>query len=70
MVDFKCIVCCYNVCITDLAGYEMYYKVRMSYLPLFIKRFVCDGRILILDGIVHVEVRHPEDFRFIEILPF
>lgn len=64
------IVCCYNVCITDNAGYEMHYKVRMSYLPLFIKRFVRDGRILILDGIVHVEIRHPEGFRFIEILPF
>lgn len=63
-------VCCYSLCITDNCGYEMYYKVRMALLPKFIKRFVVDGRIMILYGIVHVKVRCSERFFYIETLPF
>jgi hypothetical protein len=48
----------------------MYYKVRMSLLPKFIKRFVVDGRIMILYGIVRLKVRFPERFCYIETLPF
>lgn len=63
-------VCCYSLCITDNHGYEMYYKVRMALLPKFIKRFVVDGRIMILYGIVHVKVLCPDRFCYIETLPF
>lgn len=63
-------VFCYSLCITDNHGYEMYYKVRMSLLPKFIKRFVVDGRIMILYGIVRLKVRFPERFCYIETLPF
>lgn len=63
-------VCCYSLCITDNHGYEMYYKVRMALLPKFIKRFVVDGLIMVLYGIVRVKVRCPERFFYIETLPF
>lgn len=64
------IVCCYYLCITDNNGYERYYKVRMSLLPKFIKRFVVDGRVMIIYGIDRIHVLYPERFCYSEVLPF
>lgn len=66
----KQMVCCYYLCITDYHGYERYYKVRMALLPKFIKRFVVDGRVMIIYGIERIRVLCPERFCYSEVLPF
>lgn len=69
----KQIVCCYKVVLTEKFGTERYFHVRMSYLPMFIKRFVKNGNVLTILGRVHQEVFSDAEFHmfvFSEHLPF
>lgn len=69
----KQIVCCYDVVVTEKSGTERYFHVRMSYLPMFIKRFVKNGNVLTILGRVHQEVFSDAEFYmfvFSEHLPF
>lgn len=69
----KNFICCYNVVVVDKFGAERYFHVRMSYLPMFIKRFVKNGTILSILGRVQ-EAACDEiafhTFVFSEHLPF
>lgn len=69
----KNFVCCYNVVITDKYGTERYLHVRMSYLPTFIKRFVKNGTMLLILGLVQEDCFDEISFHtfvFSEHLPF
>lgn len=69
----KQIVCCYKVVVTDKFGTERYFHVRMSYLPLFVKRSVKKGNFITILGRVNEDVFSDISFHtfvFSEHLPF